>query len=119
MADAGEHQHTAAPAEATGAVLVPSEPVPAGAREVHGIDFDAHGDVDVTAAELVAGMAHMGFQATALSDAVRIINHMVRPASRPRRRAHETAGLTALSRGPGPIPRRARRRPSSSATRPT
>ena len=63
------------PPAATDAVLVTSEAVPEGTIKIHGVDFDAH-DKDITVVELVNSMATMGFQATAISDAVRIINKM-------------------------------------------
>jgi deoxyhypusine synthase len=47
-------------------------------QKVQGIDFDAHHAADITAADLVDGMANMGFQASAVGDAVQIINQMVR-----------------------------------------
>jgi deoxyhypusine synthase len=65
----------APPSEATDAVFVPSDAVPEGAIKIHGVDFDTH-DNDITVVELVDSMATMGFQATAISDAVRIINKM-------------------------------------------
>ena len=67
-----------ASATATGAVLKPSDPVPQGVRRVNGIEFNDYGGRDITVKELVAGMADMGFQASAVGDAVRIINDMVR-----------------------------------------
>ena len=66
-----------APSGATDAVLRPSEPVPDDAREVQGIDFDNYADHSITVDELVAGMASMGFQATSVGEAVRIIEGMV------------------------------------------
>ena len=66
-----------APSGATDAVLKPSEPVPDGARQVQGIDFDNYADRSITIDELVAGMASMGFQATSVGEAVRIIEGMV------------------------------------------
>ena len=66
-----------APSGATDAVLKPSEPVPDGAPEVQGIDFDNYADRNITVDELVAGMASMGFQATSVGEAVRIIEGMV------------------------------------------
>lgn len=66
-----------APSGATDAVLRPSEPVPDDAREVQGIDFDNYADRSITVDELVAGMASMGFQATSVGEAVRIIEGMV------------------------------------------
>ena len=67
-----------APSKATDAVLLHSDPIPDGAQKVHGIDFNAHRAADITVAELVAGMTNMGFQASAVADAVHIINQMVR-----------------------------------------
>ena len=64
-------------AYATNAVLRPSDPVPDEAREVTGIEFNDYRGQDISARELVAGMANMGFQATAVSNAVQIINDMV------------------------------------------
>jgi len=77
-----EHSSTSAPpAAATSAVLLASEPVPQGTRPVQGLDFNAYQTADITVAELVEGMGSMGFQASAISDAVRIINEMVRLAT--------------------------------------
>ena len=70
-----------APALATDAVLKQSEPIAAGMREVDGIDFDDYAGRDMTVAELVAGMTNMGFQASAVTEATRIINDMVGPLS--------------------------------------
>lgn len=67
----------AAPAKATDAVLVASEPVPEGVEKVQGIDFDKYADHDLTVKEMIQGMANMGFQSTAISEAARIINEMV------------------------------------------
>lgn len=66
-----------APSGATDAVLKPSDPVPDGARQVEGIDFNKYRDQPITVEELVAGMSSMGFQATSVGEAVRIINDMV------------------------------------------
>lgn len=68
---------------AKGAVLVPSEAIPEGAREVRGIEFNDHHGRDISVAELVDGMAGMGFQASAVGDAVRIINEMVSQSCTP------------------------------------
>ena len=72
-----KNETSKAPSVATEAVLKPSEPVAAGMREVDGIDFDDYAGRDITVAELVAGMTNMGFQASALTEAARIINDMV------------------------------------------
>ena len=71
------HSVNAAPAAATSAVLRPSDPAPAGARKVEGIDFDHYAGRNITVDELVRGLATTGFQASAVADAVRIINDMV------------------------------------------
>jgi deoxyhypusine synthase len=66
-----------APAAATEAVLKPSEPVPEGVQEVQGIDFNQYASRPITVDELIGGYANMGFQATSVGEAVRIINDMV------------------------------------------
>lgn len=68
---------SSAPAGATDAVLKPSEPVPEGVQQVQGIDFNQHAARPITVDELVSGYATMGFQATSVGAAVRIINDMV------------------------------------------
>ena len=73
---------SAAPAGATDAVLKPSEPVPEGSRQVQGIDFNQYASRSITVEELVGGYASMGFQATSVGEAVRIINGMVSPFRR-------------------------------------
>ncbi|KAI4124490.1 MAG: hypothetical protein LQ347_005717 [Umbilicaria vellea] len=65
-----------APSAATNAVLKPSDPVPQGVRMVKGIEFNDYEGREITVNELVAGMADMGFQASAVGDAIRIINDM-------------------------------------------
>lgn len=67
----------AAPSGATDAVLKPSAPVPEGAKEVQGIDFNQYAQRSITVEELIGGYANMGFQATSVGEAVRIINDMV------------------------------------------
>jgi deoxyhypusine synthase len=67
----------AAPSAATDAVLKPSAPVPEDAKQVQGIDFNDYAQHSITVDELVRGMADMGFQATSVGEAVRIINEMV------------------------------------------
>ena len=98
-----------APAEAKDAVFVASDPVPEGISEVGGIDFNLHREQDISVADLVEGMSNMGFQASAVGDAVRIINGMVR--------GPRTSGCylqTSLS----DCPRRGRGRMIRLATRP-
>ncbi|KAH7386839.1 Deoxyhypusine synthase-domain-containing protein [Phaeosphaeria sp. MPI-PUGE-AT-0046c] len=67
---------SSAPTGATDAVLKPSAPVPKGSREVQGIDFNQYSSRSITVEELVGGYANMGFQATSVGEAVRIINDM-------------------------------------------
>ncbi|KAL2371290.1 Deoxyhypusine synthase [Blastomyces gilchristii] len=64
------------PPSVTDAVFVASQPVPEGSKPVGGIDFNKHAGRDITVAELVDGMASMGFQASAVGDAAQIINEM-------------------------------------------
>jgi deoxyhypusine synthase len=68
------------PAAATEAVLVVSEEMPEDAQKVQELDFDEL-DGDITAEDLCRGMRYMGFQATNLTEAIRIINDMVRPSA--------------------------------------
>ncbi len=65
------------PSLATNAILKPSDPIADGTRQVKGLEFDDFRERDITVKEMVAGMATMGFQASAVADAVRIINDMV------------------------------------------
>ena len=69
---------SAPPTSATDSVLVASGPVPEGAQEVRGVDFDKFQGRDITVAEMVENMTHMGFQGSAVAEAARIINEMVR-----------------------------------------
>ena len=64
------------PDTATNAVLQPSGPVAKTATAVKGVDFDDFQDRNITVAELLDSYATTGFQATAVSDAVKIINGM-------------------------------------------
>lgn len=67
----------APPSAATNAVLVASGPVPEGAHEVRGVDFDRFQGRDITVAEMVDNMADMGFQGSAVAEAARVLNDMV------------------------------------------
>ncbi|KAL9073449.1 MAG: hypothetical protein Q9161_002870 [Pseudevernia consocians] len=73
---ADSQTNTQAPTLSTDAVLKPSAPVPTGVHEVSGIEFNDYADRDITVADLVFNMTNMGFQASAVADAVRIINDM-------------------------------------------
>ena len=59
------------------AVLKPSDPVPEDARTVQGIDFNDYQDAPITVEEMVKNMSSMGFQASAVGDAVRVVDDMV------------------------------------------
>ena len=71
------NSHSLLPSTAADAVLKASAPVPPGAKKVQGIDFSDFAGKDITVAEMIAAMADTGFQASAVSEAVRIINDMV------------------------------------------
>lgn len=66
-----------APSGATDAVLKASDPVPDDAVPVVGLDFDRYQGRDISAAEMVAHMSEMGFQATSVGQAAKIIDGMV------------------------------------------
>lgn len=85
-----------APSLATDAVLKPSAPISTDMHEVEGIDFNHHTDKSLTVDELISGMKYMGFQASAVGEAVRIINDMVTPST-----IHENNWLTPHSSTPG------------------
>ncbi|KAL8806422.1 MAG: hypothetical protein Q9182_001337 [Xanthomendoza sp. 2 TL-2023] len=70
------HNGAQAPPGATGAVLRSSAPVPPSSRIVKGIEFNEYREKPVTVEGLVEDMASMGFQASAVSEAVRIVNDM-------------------------------------------
>lgn len=67
------------PDKATDAVLKPSAPMSPNARVVRGVEFNEHTKTPLTVEALVEKMATTGFQASAVSDAVRIVNDMVCP----------------------------------------
>ena len=87
------------PADATDAVLKPSDPVPADTREVQGIEFDDYAQRSITVEELIGGYARMGFQATAIGEAVRIVNDMV--SAFPTAHAHPGPVVLGLRALPG------------------
>jgi deoxyhypusine synthase len=66
----------AAPKLATDAVLMPSEGVPQGSRPVQGFEFNDFKNKSIGIEDMINGMSNMGFQASAVSEAVRIINDM-------------------------------------------
>lgn len=73
----------APPSSVTDAVLVPSNEMPEGSQKVEELDFNNFHGRDITVNDLMSGMKHMGFQASSIGDAVRIINDMVSPIPSP------------------------------------
>ena len=67
----------APPSSVTDAVLVPSNEMPAGAQKVEELDFNKFTGRPITVDDLMSGMNNMGFQASSIGEAVRIINDMV------------------------------------------
>lgn len=65
------------PSSVTDAVLVPSNEMPVGAKKVEELDFNKFAGRPITVDDLMSGMNNMGFQATSIGEAVRIINDMV------------------------------------------
>lgn len=66
------------PSTVTDAVLVASSEMPAGSQKVEELDFNKlEGSGPITVDDLVAGMTNMGFQASSICEAIRIINDMV------------------------------------------
>ncbi|RDA94791.1 hypothetical protein CP533_4265 [Ophiocordyceps camponoti-saundersi (nom. inval.)] len=66
---------SAPPSTATGAVLKPSDSMPPEAQPVEDFDFNLLKG-PVTADDLLQGMRNMGFQASSMAEAIRIINDM-------------------------------------------
>ena len=62
---------------AAAAVLVKSEDMPADAQKVEELDFNQFKDKPITVEDLIGGMTNMGFQASSIGEAVKIINDMV------------------------------------------
>lgn len=69
--------HEQPPAAATEAVLVKSVEMPADAQKVEELDFNKFAGRPITVDDLYQGMKHMGFQASSMCEAIRIINDMV------------------------------------------
>ena len=67
------------PSSVTDAVLVQSSGMPEGSRKVEELDFNEFAGRQITVEDLIGGMNNMGFQASSVGEAVRIINDMVRP----------------------------------------
>ncbi|KAK5997001.1 Deoxyhypusine synthase [Cladobotryum mycophilum] len=70
-----DHNSNAPPTEATNAVLVQSEEMPHDAQQVEELDFNKLKG-PITAEDLFLGMRNMGFQASSMAEAIRIINDM-------------------------------------------
>lgn len=64
------------PSQATDAVLVKSSEMPADAQKVEELDFNKLKGRPITADDLYQGMRFMGFQASSVAEAIRIINEM-------------------------------------------
>ncbi|KAK3315405.1 Deoxyhypusine synthase [Apodospora peruviana] len=67
---------TQPPSAAKDAVLVKSVEMPEGAQKVEELDFNKFRGRRILAEDVLNGMEHMGFQATSIAKAVRIINDM-------------------------------------------
>lgn len=65
------------PTAATGAVLLKSAEMPDEAQKVEELDFNNFKGRPITVDDLFQGMKHMGFQASSMAEAIRIINDMV------------------------------------------
>jgi hypothetical protein len=65
------------PSSVADAVLVPSGEMPTGSQKVEELDFNKFAGRAITVDDLVGGMNNMGFQASSIGEAVRIINDMV------------------------------------------
>ena len=76
--DSNEQKTDQRPDAAQNAVLKPSEFATEGAQQISGVDFNQYADRDITVAELVDSMTNMGFQATSVGEAAKLINEMVR-----------------------------------------
>jgi deoxyhypusine synthase len=68
---------TTVPSSIAAAVLTPSHEMPEGSQKVEELDFNTYAGRSITVEDLVNGMNHMGFQASSIGEAVRIINDMV------------------------------------------
>ncbi|KAK0127932.1 Deoxyhypusine synthase [Cadophora gregata f. sp. sojae] len=66
----------APPSTVTDAVLVPSNEMPEGSQKVEELDFNNFAGRPITVDDLIGGMNNMGFQASSIGEAVRIINNM-------------------------------------------
>jgi len=76
MVAPGPNGDGAAPPSATSAVLKESIQMPKGSQKVEELDFNKFAGKSMTVEDLISGMNHMGFQASSIGEAVRIINDM-------------------------------------------
>lgn len=65
------------PSSVAAAVLKPSDAMPEGSQKVEELDFNNFAGKSITVEDMVAGMGNMGFQASSIGTAVKIINDMV------------------------------------------
>jgi len=70
-------QNGAPPASVIEAVLVKSNEMPVGSQKVEELDFNKFAGRQITVDDLISGMNNMGFQASSIGQAVKIINDMV------------------------------------------
>ncbi len=68
---------SAVPSSVAAAVLKASHEMPQGSQKVEELDFNTFAGRPITVEDLISGMNHMGFQASSIGEAVRIINDMV------------------------------------------
>ncbi|TVY46234.1 Deoxyhypusine synthase [Lachnellula cervina] len=68
--------NTGVPSSVTDAVLVQSGEMPTDSQKVEELDFNKFAGRAITVDDLVGGMNNMGFQASSIGEAVRIINDM-------------------------------------------
>jgi deoxyhypusine synthase len=72
-----EEKPGAPPSSATVAVLVNSKEMPEGSQKVEELDFNKFSGRQITVDDILSGMSNMGFQASSIGQAVKIINEMV------------------------------------------
>ncbi|KAI1438548.1 Deoxyhypusine synthase [Xylaria sp. CBS 124048] len=71
-----ERDLNAPPEGALNAVLVPSDELPMDAQKVEEIDFNSFKGKQITVDDIMQSMGNMGFQASSIGEAVKIINKM-------------------------------------------
>ncbi|EGC42631.1 deoxyhypusine synthase [Histoplasma capsulatum var. duboisii H88] len=76
MAGNGVDGTSAVPSVSTAAVLKQSVDMPKGAQKVKELNFNDYAGRAITVEELINGTSNMGFQASSIGEAVRIINEM-------------------------------------------